>query len=85
MSDSNTLEEETLDSKWREFEARNPDLAVSIKSYVDGGETRSLDFYKGYNLALLSLVDSKPHILKNPEFEMLLYAIAYTEHQIRNT
>lgn len=76
-----------LDEMWRKIELENPELAQEIRKIVDGNETKTLDFYAGYNQALLRAGQIFHVTMHSESSETKNYGLllAYTEHQIRNT
>ena len=59
-----------------------------VRKGVDRGETHSLDYYVGYNRALIKLGEMLPGLCTSsdlPQSKVYKLYLAYTEYQIRNT
>ncbi|MBW2978293.1 hypothetical protein KY331_05600 [Candidatus Woesearchaeota archaeon] len=76
-----------LAEAWPEIEQNQPDVANNVRKIVDGGKLQSVDYYAGFNRALLKMGQMIPE-LKDPASshnQIYLVLVAYTEYQIRNT
>lgn len=75
---------------WKKVEKESPDLAKTVIMLVDKGREHSLDYYAGFNDALVAMADIDPSLTLKEFYgcarnQFWAAAMGYTEYQRRNT